>query len=124
MMHQAGGDAEPVPSFDTVPRTPESPPHNPFRAGVAFGTAVTIAVGLLIVQNGESAQLDWLVFHFRAPLWIMLMLTSAAGAVAWQLLKMAWRRGSRIGRERKSASRAAKDTGGVARNSAKTTGPT
>ncbi len=65
MMQQAGGDAEPVPSFDTAPRIPESPPHNPFRAGVAFGTAVTIAVGLLIVQNGESAQLDWLVFHFR-----------------------------------------------------------
>lgn len=123
MMHQDDGDAEPVLSSDAVPPAPEPSPRNPFRAGVAFGTVVTIAVGLLIVQNGKSAQLDWLAFHFRAPLWIMLMLTAAAGAVAWQLLKMAWRHGSRIGRERKSALRAAKETGGLTKRNTKPTDP-
>ena len=62
-----------------------------------------MAVALLIVQNGESAQLDWLVFDFDAPLWIMLALTFAAGAVVWELGKAAWHHSRRLRAERRTA---------------------
>ncbi|MEO7396931.1 MAG: hypothetical protein ABIW84_00045, partial [Ilumatobacteraceae bacterium] len=69
--------------------------RNRFRVGMVIGTVVSIAIVLLIVQNGESAQLDWLSFHFKMPLWILLILTSAAGAIVWELINVLWRRGRR-----------------------------
>ncbi len=83
--------------------------RNPFRLGVIIGSLVTIGVVLLVVQNGESAQIDWLIFHFRAQLWIILILTAAAGAVAWELTKVAIRHGRRVARERKVALSAARN---------------
>jgi uncharacterized integral membrane protein len=56
------------------------------------GVLIAVAVLLLIVQNGESAQLTWLFFDFSAPLWIMLLLTMVAGAASWELVKKGWRR--------------------------------
>jgi uncharacterized integral membrane protein len=76
---------------------------NQFRVGLALGSLVTVAVVLLIIQNGESAQLDWLVFHFSSPLWIMLLLTSVAGGVVWELLKVGWRRGRQKQTQRRAA---------------------
>ncbi len=58
-----------------------------FRVGVGVGAAVAVAVVLLILQNGESAQIDWLWFHFQAPLWLILALTLVAGAITWELIK-------------------------------------
>lgn len=77
--------------------------RNRFRAGMVFGVVVTIAVVLLIVQNGESAQFDWITFHFKSPLWILLTLTATAGAIVWDLIKVGWRRGRRQRRDEKSA---------------------
>jgi uncharacterized integral membrane protein len=57
-------------------------PPNRFRTGLALGAVVTVAIVLLIIQNGRSARLNWLAFHFGAPLWIMLLLTAAAGPAA------------------------------------------
>jgi uncharacterized integral membrane protein len=80
-----------------------------FRVGVVIGTLVTIAVVVLIAQNGESARLDWLMFTFSSPLWIMLVLTLLSGAVVWELAKMLWHRSRRIRKEQKDAVRAARD---------------
>lgn len=101
--------------------TPAGKPHavvealkgakrNRFRAGMVIGILVTIAIVLLIVQNGESAQLDWLSFHFKMPLWILLILTSAAGAIVWDLIKVLWRRGRRQRRDQKAAIAKARDS--------------
>ena len=60
-----------------------------FPGGFVIGVVVAVAVTLLIIQNGESTQLDWLVFHFQAPLWIMLLLTLAAGGVITEAGKVA-----------------------------------
>jgi len=92
-----GAASEPM---TIVARALKSAQNNPFRIGMALGTIITVAIVLLIVQNGESAQLDWLVFHFRAPLWIMLMLTMAAGAVVWEMSKASWHRSRRLRSER------------------------
>lgn len=75
--------------------------RNSFRTGVILGALITAAVVVLIVQNGESVQLDWIAFHFRTPLWIMLLLTAVAGAVVWELIKAASRRTRRMRRERR-----------------------
>jgi uncharacterized integral membrane protein len=83
----------------------------PFRVGLVVGAIVTVAIALLIIQNGESAQLDWLTFDFKAPLWIMLLLTLGAGAVVWETAKLLWRRGQRLRAERSVALRAVKNAG-------------
>ncbi len=63
-----------------------------FHAGVLFGAIVAVAVTLLIIQNGHSARITWIAFHFRAPEWIVLFVTAAAGAVVWELARLALRR--------------------------------
>lgn len=81
----------------------------PFRVGLIVGAVITVAIALLIIQNGESARLDWLTFDFEAPLWIMLLLTLAAGAVVWETAKMLWHRGRRLRDERRNALREVKN---------------
>ncbi|MEP7202818.1 MAG: LapA family protein [Ilumatobacteraceae bacterium] len=97
--HQAGSSADP----DALAAALQGAKRNRFRAGLIFGTIVTIAAVLLIAQNGESAQLDWIAFHFRMPLWILLILTAAAGAIVWELIKVGWRHGRRQRRDQKNA---------------------
>ena len=86
MQEPAGTPDSPDPR-ETVTRALKSAPPNRFRTGLALGAVVTVAIVLLIIQNGRSAHLNWLAFHFGSPLWIMLLLTAAAGAVAWELIK-------------------------------------
>ena len=52
---------------------------------------VGVSVLLLIVQNSESAKLEWLFFEFSAPLWIMLLLTLVAGGLIAILVQRGWR---------------------------------
>ena len=59
------------------------------------GLIVAAAVIILIVQNGESARIDWLFFHFTSPLWVILFLTMVAGGIVWELAKLAFRRSRR-----------------------------
>jgi uncharacterized integral membrane protein len=106
------GTQEPVDSPDpreTVTRALKSTRRNPFRAGLALGAVVTVAIVLLIIQNGKSAHLSWLAFHFSAPLWIMLLLTAAAGAVVWEVIRAASRRARRLRGERREALKAAQE---------------
>jgi uncharacterized integral membrane protein len=82
--------------------------RNPFRLGVVIGALITLAVVLLVVQNTESARLDWLFFHFNAQLWFILVLTAVAGAVAWELTRASLRHGRRLRLQRKAALEAEK----------------
>lgn len=80
-----------------------------FRAGLGLGVVVTAAIVLLVIQNGGSARLSWLSFHFSSPLWIMLLLTAAAGAIVWEVTKAFVRRARRLRRENRDAVRAAQE---------------
>lgn len=102
----AAGRADPR---KLISRALKSTRRHSFRTGMVLGAIVAVAVVFMVIQNGESAQLDWTVFHFRAPLWIILFLTAAAGAVVWELIKAASRRARRLRAERREAVRAAQD---------------
>jgi uncharacterized integral membrane protein len=94
---------------ETVARALKSARRLRFGTRLALGVVVTVAIVLLIVQNGRSAHLSWLAFHFSPPLWIMLLLTAAAGAVAWEVMKAASRRARRVRREHREAVQAAQE---------------
>jgi len=64
----------------------------PFHTGVVLGALVAVAVTLLIIQNGQSVRINWVAFHFKAPEWIVLFVTAAAGAVVWELIRLGFRR--------------------------------
>jgi uncharacterized integral membrane protein len=83
--------------------------RNRFRAALGLGVVVTAAIVMLVVQNGASARLHWLSFHFSSPLWIMLLLTATAGAIVWEVTKAFVRRGRRLRRENRVAVRAAQE---------------
>jgi uncharacterized integral membrane protein len=64
--------------------------------------AVVVVIALLfIAQNTESATFSFLWFDFRWPLWIMLVVFMAVGAVA----------AYGVGRRRRTRKARAKDTG-------------
>lgn len=63
-----------------------------FWVGTTFGALLAIATTLLIVQNSESASLDWLWLDFDAPLWLLLFLSAVSGAILSQLTPPIWRR--------------------------------
>lgn len=94
---------------DTMVRALMTARRNQFRAGLVLGILVTAAIVLLVVQNGKSARLNWLAFHFSSPLWIMLLLTAVAGAVAWEVTKAFVRRTRRLRRENRDAVRVAQE---------------
>ena len=96
-------------SHETVARALKSARRTQFRTRLALGVVVTVAIVLLIIQNGRSAHLSWLAFHFSPPLWIMLLLTAAAGAVVWEVIKAASRRARRVRREHGEAVQAAQE---------------
>lgn len=68
-------------------------PGRSFHLGLIVGALITVAVAILIVQNGESAQIDWLFLHFTSPLWIILFITTIAGGAVLELTKLMIRRG-------------------------------
>lgn len=63
----------------------------PFHTGLVVGALIAVAVTLLIVQNGHSARVNWLFFHFKSPQWIILFITAVAGAIAWQVIRLGFR---------------------------------
>ena len=85
-------------------------PRNSFRIGLIVGAVVTLAAGLLIIQNGSSIRLHWAWFGFRAPLWIVLGLTLVAGIVLGLIAPALARRSRRRARERRSALAQARET--------------
>ncbi len=96
----ADGAAEPRELIDRAERLS---PRSSFRVGLLLGIVVTIAAGLLIVQNGSSARLHWAWSAFDAPLWIFLAFTLLAGFVLGLVVSILARRTRRRSRERRTA---------------------
>lgn len=82
-------------SAEAVPQPPRPAAWRPFHTGLLVGALVAVAVTLLIVQNGHSVRVNWLVFEFRSPEWIVLFVTAAAGAVVWEVARRTFRRRGR-----------------------------
>lgn len=94
---QATAHPEHTPSAasPTEPSTPESSADlsplvrtalrgNAIRSywiGLVIGVVLAVATALLVVQNSQSARVEWLGWDFLAPLWLILLLSVAAGAV-------------------------------------------
>ena len=57
------------------------------RRGVGGGAiASLVGVGLLLIfmiQNTEDVRLDFLVWHFTWPLWLLTIASAALGALIW-----------------------------------------
>lgn len=101
-------------STDTAARAAKLSGRPSFRVGMVVGALITTAVALLIVQNSEPVEVQWLMFEFRTRLWTVLLVTLAAGGVVWEMARLAVRRGRRRARERKEVLRQAKRTGPAA----------
>jgi hypothetical protein len=54
--------------------------------GTSAGGRGAVSVLLLIVQNPESTDVEWLAGDFTAPLWALLALAAAAGAIVWTVI--------------------------------------
>ncbi|MFI5593153.1 lipopolysaccharide assembly LapA domain-containing protein [Amycolatopsis sp. NPDC051758] len=78
----SGSSGPPAQDLSPLVRTVLSAsPTRSYRLGVAVGALLAVSVALLIVQNGQSAGLSWLGWQFQVPLWLILLLAVAAGAV-------------------------------------------
>lgn len=66
-------------------------------AGVVVGVALGASLALFVVQNTATTQVEWLVFEFEQPLWIVLLVTAAVTLVVTELLGAARRRRRRKG---------------------------
>lgn len=98
-----GADQTPEESAEVAVRALKRSLGHPFRVGFVLGGLVALAAALLVIQNGESAQIRWLWADFSAPLWVVLLLTLVAGGLVWETARMALRRGRRLRRERREA---------------------
>lgn len=80
------GDGDP--QGDSIRRSARGFKWRPFHTGLVVGALIAVAVTLLIIQNGHSARVSWLFFHFKSPQWIILFITAVAGAIAWQVIRV------------------------------------
>jgi uncharacterized integral membrane protein len=63
----------------------EPPPSKITTRTIVAAVLVVLAV-VFIVQNRDDADLDFLVFGFTAPLWLMLLSTTVVGIIIGFLL--------------------------------------
>ena len=69
---------------DDLPLLPEQPSTADQVRRFGPIAVITVAALLFILQNTESANFGFLWFNFRWPLWAMLLVFMAIGAViAW-----------------------------------------
>ncbi len=78
-------------------------PTRSYRVGLVIGVLLAVSTALLVIQNGQSARLTWLAWHFRAPLWLILLLAVAAGPLLQPLCALVWRRARRQRADRRAA---------------------
>lgn len=71
--------------------------------GLVVGVLVAVATALLVLQNSGSTRLAWLGWDFLAPLWFILLLAVAAGAVLLALTVFLVARALHRNASRKSA---------------------
>jgi uncharacterized integral membrane protein len=53
-------------------------------AGLIIAGLIVIAVAIFVAQNTESIEFEFLVFTFSMPLWLVLVIVFALGAVVGQ----------------------------------------
>ncbi len=70
------------------------PPESQRRwAGVAILAAVVVVpIGILIFSNLDTTEVSWAGFELDQPLWLILMVTFAAGMLGGKLVGWSWRR--------------------------------
>jgi uncharacterized integral membrane protein len=52
--------------------------------GGAIATLVGLGLlGVFMVQNTEDVRLDFLVWHFTWPLWLVVLASALLGALVW-----------------------------------------
>jgi uncharacterized integral membrane protein len=81
----SAGDAKGVAVVMKGPDESTSPKAEGRRLG-GGAIASLIGVGLLLIfmiQNTESVQLDFLVWSFAWPLWLLTMASAVLGALVW-----------------------------------------
>jgi uncharacterized integral membrane protein len=67
--------------------------------GGAIATIVGVAIlGIFMAQNREDATLNFLVFDFTWPLWLLTLVSALVGALVWFGLGVMRRRRRRRGR--------------------------
>ncbi len=68
-----------------VERPADSSDGQGFRLG--FGAIASLAGGglllIFILQNTQDVRLDFLSWHFTWPLWVLVIVSAALGAVLW-----------------------------------------
>ncbi|MGK2930638.1 MAG: DUF1049 domain-containing protein [Acidimicrobiales bacterium] len=73
------------------PGLPEESPRT-VSIRLVIGALLAAAVLVFVFQNTDSTEVTWLVFEFRQPLWVLLLVTAALTLVAAELLGAARRR--------------------------------
>jgi uncharacterized integral membrane protein len=112
---EAEAEAEAEDPRDVAARALRRSLRHPFQIGFVLGGLVAMAAALLIIQNGQTARINWLWFDFTARLWVVLLTTLIAGALVWETIRLFARRTRRLRRERREALAALRDvrsTGG------------
>jgi uncharacterized integral membrane protein len=57
------------------------------RSGVTLGTIASVGGAALllifVLQNTESVRVHFLFWHFTWPIWVLILVAAAAGALIW-----------------------------------------
>jgi uncharacterized integral membrane protein len=66
------------------------------RSGISPTLIALVLLGALaivfVLQNGTSAEIDYVGLHFEAPLWVVVALAIAVGILLDRLFSLWWRR--------------------------------
>ncbi|HSJ70825.1 MAG TPA: LapA family protein [Acidimicrobiia bacterium] len=65
------------------------------QTGLIISGVIIVLVAIFIAQNAESIPFEFLVLNFEAPLWLVLIIVFALGAVVGQGLMWMRRRAKR-----------------------------
>lgn len=63
--------------------------------GLVVAGVLGAGLALFVFQNTRSTRVEWLVFEFRQPLWLVLLVTAAVTLAAAELVGAARRRRKR-----------------------------
>jgi uncharacterized integral membrane protein len=73
--------------------TPEGSGSSPRQVvWVMVAMLIGIGIGAFVVQNTDRTPVDWLWWHVRAPLWLVLVVAMAAAVVLGELVAVGARR--------------------------------
>jgi uncharacterized integral membrane protein len=68
-------------------------PEREFNAAPLLALAVlAAAIVAFVVQNGDSNQVEWLMFEGKAPTWLVIVVSAVAGAILERLTVWAIKR--------------------------------